>query len=105
MTTPEPTVLVTRHTVTCVPLDCGLPGADAWALQVERRRDGSWTVSDGWAYLRADGSWTQSRVGIWHDEATALRLAREAAPKVVINGRSVADALALAEYWKEQRDV
>lgn len=96
----EPTVRVTRYTVTCIPPESA-PDAHVWALYVEQKRDGTWVVTNGHEWLDEAGQW---HPGLWaspqeparfFDEATALRLAQEAAPKVVINGRTVAQALAL----------
>lgn len=100
MTAPEPTVHPSRYTVTCVPPDTA-PDAHVWALYVEEKRDGSWVVTDGFCWLDGDLTFQdRPNPACCHDFDTALRLATEAAPKVVINGRTVEQALALAAEWK-----
>ena len=97
---PEATVRPTRYAVTCVPPDAA-PDAYTWALHVEERRDGSWIVTDGVCWLDADLTFQDRPYpACCHDLDTALRLAREAAPQIVINGRTVEQALALAAEWK-----
>jgi hypothetical protein len=100
---PEPTVRPTRYTVTCVPADAA-PDAHVWAITVEEQRDGLWIAASNGSWLTADGAWEIGYSGSYracaHDLATALRVAREHAPKVVINGRTVEQALALAAEWK-----
>jgi hypothetical protein len=100
---PEPQVRVTRYTVTCVPPDA-VPDAHVWALYVEERRDGRWVVSNGFCeWIDTAGVWQDRPYDqCLHDLDTALALAREAAPKVTVNGRTVPEALALAATWKEQ---
>ena len=86
---PEPSVLVTRYEVSC------LPEKDYhFALTVESRRDGQWAVLDGPYPLFADGSRDyQALRGDRLDLETALALAREQAPQMEINGRTVAEVL------------
>lgn len=97
MATPEPTVRVTRYTVTCVPADAS-PDAHVWAITVEEQRDGKWLVNCHGSWLDAKGEWHIGYSGVYkqcaHDLDTALRLAREHAPLVEVNGYTVADALA-----------
>lgn len=88
---PEPTVHATRYTVSCL-------GEKHFhfALSVEYRGEGKWAVMDGPFGLFADGrrDW-ESTVGDRFDLETALRLAREQAPLMTVNGRTVADVLAM----------
>lgn len=100
---PRAVARATRYTVTCIPPDSA-PDAHVWALYVEEKRDGSWVVTDGFGWM--DGELTfQDRPypACCHDFDTAMRLAKEAAPKVVINGRTVVEALAIAAEWKARR--
>jgi hypothetical protein len=99
---PEVTVRTSRYTVTCVPADSA-PDAYVWALHVEEKRDGNWVVTDGFGYLNPDL--------VFEDRPypqclfpvdTALALAKEAAPLVIINGRTVTQALELADAWRAQ---
>lgn len=93
-----------EYTVTAVPDDAS-PDAHVWALTVRHRGGDRWAVQRGeHSCLGADGTWAQGvkeydRGDQWLNEHrfdldTALRLARQAAPHVTVNGRSVADVLA-----------
>jgi hypothetical protein len=88
---------VTEYRVSAAPLDH--PEGWRFALIVRWNRTGTWMVTDGASppdYMGADGLWSwESGVDRdaegWRDAykfdlETALRIAREAAPKVVING-------------------
>jgi hypothetical protein len=103
MMLPKAIVRPTRYTVTCVPRDAA-PDAHVWALYVEEQRDGSWVVSNGHEWLDADHMWhiacSSNAKACSFDEQTALRLAREHTPRVVVGHRTVAQALALAAEWK-----
>lgn len=100
-TTPEPHVQPTEYTVNCLPEDDG----HAFALTVAYRGRNRWAVLRHGSCLSADGQWDyemnpSSREDDWLDEHrfdldTALALAKEAAPKVTVNGHTVTDALAM----------
>ncbi|WP_289009119.1 hypothetical protein [uncultured Thermomonospora sp.] len=102
---PQPTVRITRYEVSCLPEDD--INAAAFTLTVEYRGNGKWAVCRRGSCLSADGKWdyepsSSNRSDEWlsshrFDLDTALRLAREAAPKVRVNGYTVADALATAQ--------
>ena len=108
---PEPRVQVTAYTVNCLPEDT-LDG-HVFGINVEYRGRGRWAIVRLGRCLSADGEWDyemrpSEREDEWlathrFDEETALKLAREAAPHVRVNGRTVADALALAQHRTEQR--
>lgn len=99
----EPTVTATAYTVTCVPPGSA-PQWYLWALKVEWRGEPGWAVLGGPYCLGTDGDWDfepspSSRTDEWtqahrFDLDTALRLAREHAPKVNVNGMTPADVLA-----------
>lgn len=102
----EPTVRVTRYEVSCV--SPGNINAPHFTITVEWR--GTVDGADRWAVchfkqcLGVDGEWSwepspSNRDDDWKtahrfDLDTALRLAKEAAPKMTVNGRTAADALA-----------
>ncbi|NUP47270.1 MAG: hypothetical protein HOW97_08145 [Catenulispora sp.] len=118
-TTPaEPHVQAVKYTVNCVPED----GFDShvFALTVEYRGDGRWGVfrnphcclgTDGqwsWGYSweggdrepETDAEWDSYHKGreAWlnehrFDEETALKLAKQAAPSVSVNGITASEAL------------
>jgi len=102
---PEPTVQATRYTVNCLPED----GIDShvFEIAVEYRGWGLWAVKRHSQCLGADGTWDyemrpSEREDDWLDAhrfdlGTALRLAKEAASKVTVNGLTVADALRMAQ--------
>jgi hypothetical protein len=124
---PEPIVQATAYKVNCLPED-GID-SDVFGLRVEYRGAGRWGVyrnahcclgADGewsWGYQWRDGGepetdeeWTEYHAGrdAWldthrFDEATALKLAKEQAPHVTVNGYTVADALAMQVRRKGKR--
>lgn len=89
---PEVTVTATRYTVSLLSTDD--VNYRAYALYVDRRRDG-WGITDG-------AGWVESRTGTWtldHYEALtfptpepALALARKIAPGWTVNGITAAEA-------------
>lgn len=100
----EPTVRVTRYEVSCVPPD----NIDAphFTVAVEYRGRDLWAVVRMGECLGTDGEWDfeprpSSREDDWLDTHrfdldTALRLAKEVAPELTVNGFTVADVLAKA---------
>lgn len=105
MTTPEPVARATQYAVNCLPED----GIDShvFEITVEYRGRDRWAVKRHSQVLGADGSWdwemrSSEREDDWLDSHrfdldTALRLAKEQAPLVTVNGHTVADALRMAE--------
>lgn len=105
MTTPEPVARPTRYAVSCLPED----GIDShvFEITVEYRGQDRWAVKRHSQVLGADGAWDwemrpSEREDDWLDSHrfdldTALRLAKEQAPLVTVNGHTVADALRMAE--------
>jgi hypothetical protein len=88
-----------------------LPPSDADArvfnLRVEERDEGSWAVLHGGSCLRTSGGWDyeplpSSRTDRWLKQhrfslEAALELARQQAPQVRVNGRTVLQ-------WLEERE-
>ena len=97
---PEPTVRPTIYTVGLLPADD--INAHLFQITVEWRSDGKWAVKWFDSCLGADGQWDyemrpSAREDDWLDAHrfdldTALRLAREAAPHVEVNGVTAAEA-------------
>jgi hypothetical protein len=97
----EVTVEATTLTVNAVPAD--VPQAYLWELTVEKRGPDSWAVCRMRECLGSDGEWwyesiPSERSDEWlkthrFDLSTAVRLARLEAPKVTVNGLSVAAVL------------
>jgi hypothetical protein len=106
---PEPIVQATRYTVNCLPED----GIDShvFEITVEYRGDGRWAVKRHSQCLAADGTWDyemrpSEREDDWLDAHrfdldTALKLAKEAAPHVTVNGFTVTDALRMAQQRRD----
>lgn len=101
---PEPNVQAVEYTVNCLSEDD--LDSHAFEVRVQYRGNGRYAViQHGHMCLGADGTWDQGvkeydRGDAWLDAHrfdldTALRLAKEAAPLVTINGYTVADALAM----------
>lgn len=101
--TPGPQVRATQYEVSILPEDD--INYRLYAVQVRRRSDGEWMVVNramdacyGLDGVWADGVKPYGRGDDWvrahrFDEETALRLAREAAPQVTVNGITAAQAL------------
>jgi len=92
----------TTYEVSCLPQDH--PDGFSWALRVEYRGRGKWAVlRSGKRCLSSTGEWDwesipSEREDDWlathrFDLDTALRLAQEAAPHVVVNGLTPAGLL------------
>ena len=98
----EPTVRETRYEVSLLPEDN--INAHTWMVAVEYRGRGRWAVLHHGYCLGTDGEWSyesmpSGREDEWlamhrFDLDTALRLAKEHAPKLTINGMTAADVLA-----------
>ncbi|MFJ2675090.1 hypothetical protein [Streptomyces sp. NPDC087525] len=115
--TPEPTTQIAQYRINCLPED-GID-SELFGITVEYRGKGRWAVVRLSSYLGADGTWSwghdwpgeptsdqyeayEASRQRWldthrFDEETALRLAREAAPHVTVNGFTVADAIAMRQ--------
>ena len=97
---PEPTVQATRYEVSLLPE--GDVNRLLYTINVEYRGGDRWAVARGRQCMNAAGVWSwesvpSEREGEWlaahrFDLDTALRLAREEAPHVVVNGRTAVDA-------------
>jgi len=101
-TVPEATVMATDYTVNCLPDDD--VNSFVFQIRVQYRGDGRYAVIRGGDMcLGADGTWDHGvkeydRGDDWlnahrFDLDTALRLAKEQAPLVTVNGHTVSDAL------------
>jgi hypothetical protein len=96
-------IQATEYTVNCLPEDD--TDGHVFALTVAYRGHGLWAVLRHGSCLGSDGEWDyelrpSERESDWlathrFDLETALKLAEEAAPKVTVNGYTVADALAM----------
>jgi hypothetical protein len=99
---PEARARCTKWVVNCLPEDD--INAPAFELQVAYRGRGLWAVLRHGACLSNTGEWDwehipSERADEWlathrFDFNTALDLAKEAAPKVIVNGHTVTEALA-----------
>lgn len=106
MTFPGPTVRPTQFAVSCLPPD-SIDSA-VFTIKVEWRgpSQNRYAVTRMGYCLGSDGEWDHepipsSRTDEWlashrFDLDTALRLATEHAPKIVVNGHTVADVLTRA---------
>lgn len=91
---------VTEYTVSLLPEG---PDASSYEITVSYRGRGLWAVARHRMCLGGDGEWDweslpSERAEEWllahrFDLDTALRLAKEAAPGIVVNGRSAVDAV------------
>lgn len=93
-TTPAVTITIAKYLVA----DAALQGHRDYrhfAISVQLRGHGQWVVHHQGEYLDKDGRWTLEEHRF--DEETAKRLAVEAAPHVVVNGKTIGDVLAASE--------
>lgn len=100
-TVPEAIVQAVEYTVNCLPDD----GFDShvFEIRVQYRGNGRYAVIRHGSCLGSDGTWDQGikeydRGDAWLDAHrfdldTALKLAKEQAPYVTVNGFTVTDAL------------
>jgi hypothetical protein len=105
MALPEPTVQPTRYAVSCVPE--GDINASVFGLTVEYRGRSLWAVIRHGSCLNSAGQWSyesipSEREDEWladhrFDLDTAIKLAKEAAPLITVNGYTVADAMRMAD--------
>jgi hypothetical protein len=104
---PEPTVLPTRYAVSCLPE--GHDDRWTFTIQIRYRGRGRYAIEHGIRQYGTDGTWSyepdwaedgsdEKAEDAWldahrFDHDTALRLAKELAPRLTYRGRTVADAL------------
>lgn len=105
----------TEYLVTAVPPEHqDHPDAFFYAIRVASRGSGKWAVTDGLNCLNKSGGWSyesqpSSRTDRFiqayrHDFDTAMKLARKAALKRTINGRTVTDFITRCEQRKAERE-
>lgn len=107
---PEPVVHAAEYTVNCLPEDD--LDSHVFEIRVQYRGNGRYAVIRAGSCLGADGTWDYGvkeydRGDDWlnahrFDLDTALRLAKEQAPLVTVNGHTVADALAMRQKRAER---
>lgn len=98
-TKPKPTVTATRYEVSLLPEDD--INRPVYTITVESRGDGRWAVCWMRECLATDGTWSHEPIPSSRDDAwlanhrfdldTALRLAREQAPQITVNGMSATE--------------
>lgn len=98
---PEPIVTATQYSVCSLPED-GI-NSHVYEITVEYRGNDRWAVKRHSQCLGSDGTWDWESIpsereddwldGHRFDLDTALKLAREQAPLVTVNGRTALDAL------------
>jgi hypothetical protein len=111
--TPEPTVRVTCYAVSCLPEDHEL--APHLSVAVEYRGRGKWAVTHFGQCLNADGEWDyemrpSARDDDWlsthrFDLDTALELAKQAVPKLSVNGWTVENVLTRSRAAMSERPL
>ncbi|MEV7034565.1 hypothetical protein AB0N99_30590 [Streptomyces sp. NPDC093272] len=97
---PPATVTITRYEVSVLPEDD--INRSVFTINVENRGNDRWAVVRHQQCMNAKGEWSWERVPSeredeWLDEhrfnrATALELAKWAAPQIVVNGHTAIDA-------------
>ena len=108
---PEPVVQAIEYSINCVPEDD--LDSHVFEIRVQYRGNGRYAViQHGHLCLGADGTWDQGvkeydRGDAWLDAHrfdldTAIRLAKEQAPLVTVNGHTVADAIAMRQKRAER---
>lgn len=98
---PEPTVRPTAYLVSCLPPES--LNYKAFSIEVVRRNGDRFAVLHNGRCLDSNGTWGYApmppRTDEWiathrFDLETALRLAKEQAPLIEVNGYTIADVLA-----------
>ncbi len=107
---PEPNVRAAEYTVNCLPEDDF--DSHVFEIRVQYRGNGRYAVIRHGQCLGADGTWDQGvkeydRGDAWlnahrFDLDTALKLAKEQAALVTVNGFTVADALRMRQKRAER---
>ncbi|MGD6765964.1 hypothetical protein ACOKM5_44285 [Streptomyces sp. BH097] len=102
---PAVSVRPVKYEVSALPE--GSPSARYFTIDVEYQGQGLWAVARFDSCLGSDGTWAEGvkpydRGQKWLDEHrydldTALKLARDTAPHLVVEGRTVADVLVTEE--------
>ena len=101
MLVPEPEARITRYEVSCAP-------RTEWGFIVFVAEDADgWAVVNQYRFLNTDGVWTEGsdlvddadawrvwRLSCRFDLDTAMRLAKEVAPLITVNGKTTAQHLA-----------
>lgn len=105
------TVMATEYVVNAIPEGVDEVNRSLFDIKVAWRGKGRWAVLRSTRCLSVDGEWDweplpSSREDDWLDThrfdlETALRLAKEAAPKVTVNGWTVARVIADAARGEE----
>lgn len=105
----EVTVQPTDYLVTVMPVDH--PNASSWSLNVSWRGNDRWAVRRHSMCLSRSGGWSYEQVPSEREDEwiaehrfdldEALRLARERAPHVVVNGKTATEIL---ELMRERGD-
>jgi hypothetical protein len=89
---PAPSAMVTEYRVSCLPN--GHRIRRHFEIEVRHWRGDLWLVRHACYYLTVPGEWSPDYQQAVHaDLDSALRLARQEAPKITVNGFTVADAL------------
>lgn len=107
---PDPVVQAVEYSVNCMPEDD--LDSHVFEIRVQYRGNGRYAVIRMGSCLGADGTWDQGvkeydRGDAWLDAHrfdldTALRLAKQQAPLVTVNGHTIADALAMRRKRAER---
>jgi len=86
----KPRTRVTRYTVNA--LSPTHPKADLFAVHVEEATPGRWAITNRFLHLGPDGQWAIPPYA-GRSLPEALALAEHIAPRLVVNGVSVTDAI------------
>jgi hypothetical protein len=105
MSTPDPIITIMKYEVSCFPE--GDTGRHYFSVEVEYRSPGLYAVTRHGKCLSRTGDWSyefrpSEREDEWlanhrFDLDTALRLAKEAAPLLKVNGMTLTEALTRKE--------
>lgn len=105
-------VRASRYTVSCIPPEYGSASL-AFTIAIERRGSETWAVTRLGQYLARNGTWDEAparddQTRAWwgdhlFDLATALEMAKAAAPNIVVNECTPADIIAHHELPKGAR--
>lgn len=95
----QPTMHATRYEVTCHP-DPSSRNHSRYAVVLERRAGGLWSVSHLLDYYTPDGLWSSTdRPAYWRPYRDAFAVARRLASVVEVGGRTAAQSWA----WEQSQ--
>lgn len=96
--TPDPIVSITQYAVSLLPADD--VNYKSYVILVERdHQSDCWIIHNGHEYYTDQGTWDPTRWKADHfsDPVAALKIAKDLAPGITVNGRTATEAHRLTQ--------